>query len=176
MGAAALDFYPATAAFSMKTPSKTHPWASALHTLVLRDSQWHLASGSANQSEGQNTSRALRNYTCIRASPFDFWISQWSELFTQLLPISVCMIETAPHPDSLSHPCPQTDTHLGGKRDPYPPPLTRLAGVQGSTTNSGSPDGPPETVSLHSAPSPICSAQLSFAQAMGLRKGEQVER
>lgn len=31
MGAAALDFYPATAAFSTKTPSKTRLWASALH-------------------------------------------------------------------------------------------------------------------------------------------------
>lgn len=159
MGAAALDFYPATAAFSMKTPSKTHPWASALHTLVLRDSQWHLASGSANQSEGQNTSRALRNYTCIRASPFDFWISQWSELFTQLLPISVCMIETAPHPDSLSHPCPQTDTHLGGKRDPYPPPSQ---GWQGSRDPppTQAPQTVPQRLSLFILPPPP-SAQLS---------------
>lgn len=50
MGAAALDFYPATAAFSTKTPSQTRSWASALHALVLRDSQRQLASDSVNQS------------------------------------------------------------------------------------------------------------------------------
>ena len=158
MGAAALDFYPATAAFSMKIPSKTHPWASALHTLVLRDSQWHLASGSANQREGQNTSRALRNYTCIRASPFDFWISQWSELFTQLLPISVCMIETATHPDSLSHPCPQT--HTWGERETHIPPPSQ--GWQGSRDPppTQAPQMVPQRLSLFILPPPP-SAQLS---------------
>lgn len=48
MGTADLDFYPTTA-FSGRTPHKTYLWASSLHTLVLKDAQWHLVSDSASQ-------------------------------------------------------------------------------------------------------------------------------
>lgn len=90
MGTAALDFYPPTTPFPRRTFSKIHLRSSTLYTLVLRDSQWHLVSDSANQSKDQNTSRAIKSYTCVRTSPFDFWMFHWSELFTGFLLISVC--------------------------------------------------------------------------------------
>lgn len=50
-------------------------------------------------------------------------------------------------------------------------PQSKLAAVQGSTSNSGSPDGPRHCLSSFS-PLPICSARL--CQAPGLGKEEQV--
>lgn len=119
-----------------------------------------------------NPSRANKSYIHIRTSPFDLWIFPWSELFTGLLPISVLnrRLGSGPHPKR------SIDTHLGERQTHVPP--TRLAGVQGPTTNTGSPDGPQRLCLLILPPPP--SAQLSFVKSCawgaGSRAGGEMEK
>lgn len=88
MGAAALDFHPATTAISTKTPSDPslglHPPRPGSQAPLVAFSV-RLGQSEQRPKKKKNASRAIKSYTSIT---LDFWIFQGSELFTQLLPVS----------------------------------------------------------------------------------------
>lgn len=90
MGAAALDFHPATTAISTKTPSDPSlglhpPRPGSQAPLVAFSVRLGQSEQRPKKKKKKNASRAIKSYTGIT---LDFWIFQGSELFTQLLPVS----------------------------------------------------------------------------------------